>query len=362
VTRPTLPSLDELRPLLEEIWERRILTNNGPLHERLEAALSEHLGVAHVSLFANATLALLAALKAIGRTGEIVTTPFSFVASAHAIAWTGNRPVFVDIDPTTLNLDPAAAAAAITADTVAILPVHCYGHVCNVEAIAAVAAARGLGVVYDAAHAFGVRVHGRSVLEYGDLSVLSFHATKVFNTFEGGAVICRSPAMKRWIDRFKNFGIVDETHVESVGFNAKMSELHAAIGLAQLPAVDAMIAARREVDLRYRAALAGVPGIRCVGGAGGGEWNHAYFPIMVDPEYPLDRDALFERLRSAGIFARRYFFPLLSSLPMYADLPSAQPERLPQAVLAASRILCLPIYPELALEDQARIVDLIRGA
>jgi dTDP-4-amino-4,6-dideoxygalactose transaminase len=359
VTRPVLPPLERLLPLLQEIWERAVLTNGGPVHERFEAALAAHLGVDQLSLFNNATVALMAALRQQEVVGEVITTPFSFVATTHAIRWVGAEPVFVDIDPRTLNLDPARIVDAITPRTSAILPVHCYGHPCDVEAIEAIARARGLKVIYDAAHAFGVRWKGGSLLDWGALAVLSFHATKVFNTFEGGAVVCNDRAARDALELVKNFGIVDETTVSTVGLNGKMSEFNAAIGLLQLETIDSDIASRCAIHDRYRTALGDVPGLTLLDSGNREGHNFSYCPILVDAPYPLSRDALYERLKQRGIFARRYFYPLLSSLPMYRDLPSAAPQRLPVAHWAAERVLCLPIFPDLAREAQQRVIDAI---
>lgn len=362
VTRPHLPALERLVPFLEEIWDSRVLSNGGPLHKRLEAALAEYLGVEHIALFANATLALVAAQRALGVSGEVITTPYSFVATAHSVLWSGAEPVFVDIDPETLNLDPARIEAAITARTTAILPVHCYGRPCDVAAIQRIADAHGLQVIYDAAQAFGVRCDGGSVLRHGDLSVLSFHATKVFNTFEGGAIVCPDAKSKAWIDRFKNFGFVDEVTVAMLGLNGKMNELQAAVGLAQLPQVDAQIERRRRIDARYRAALAGVRGIRCLPAAPRTVGNHTSFPILVGDGYPISRDRLYATLKEQGVHGRRYFFPLITDFPMYRGLPSAAPDNLPVATRAARQVICLPIYPDLAPADVDRICDLIAGA
>jgi dTDP-4-amino-4,6-dideoxygalactose transaminase len=359
VTRPVLPPLDRLFPLLREIWDRAIVTNGGPVHEQFTEALAAYLGVAPPSLFNNATIALMAALRQQRVSGEVITTPFSFVATAHAIRWVGADPVFVDIEPRTLNLDASLVEAAITSRTTAIVPVHCYGHPCAVEAIEDIARRRGLKVIYDAAHAFGVRWRGRSLLTWGDLSVLSFHATKVFNTFEGGAVVCREPASREAMELVKNFGIVDETTVSSIGLNGKMSEFNAAIGLLQLETVDADIARRREIHGRYRAAFAEVPGITVINSGNDDGHNFAYAPVLVDEPYPLCRNDLYEKLKQHGIFTRRYFYPLLSSLPMYRDLQSATTEGLPVAQWAAERVLCLPIYPGLSVDEQCRVIDAI---
>jgi dTDP-4-amino-4,6-dideoxygalactose transaminase len=359
VAQPTLPPLEEFIPYLDAIWERKILTNGGPFHQQLEGALAEYLGVEHVALFANATIALIAAPPALDVRGEVITTPYSFVATAHSLLWNGLTPVFVDVEPATLNLDPARIEAAITPRTSAIMPVHCYGHPCDVGAIKEIADRHGLRVIYDAAHAFGVELDGESVLRHGDLSIVSFHATKVFNTFEGGALICPDAATKLRIDRWKNFGIVDEVTVEAAGMNGKMSELNAAFGLVQLRHVDAAIARRAEVAAAYRDGLADVSGIRCLPDAGESRANHAYFPIIVEDDYPLGRDALFESLRAHEVFARRYFHPLLTEFPMYRALPSAQPANLPVATDAARRVLCLPMHSNLSAAQVERIIDLV---
>lgn len=361
VTRPALPPLEEFVPYLQEIWDARILTNGGPMHQRLEAALCKHLGVPHISLFNNGTQALVTALQAADIHGEVITTPYSFVATAHSLLWNSLRPVFVDIDPVTLNLDPARIEEAITPDTAAIMPVHCYGHPCDVEAIRAIADKHGLKVIYDAAHAFGVRDDGGSVLRHGDMSVLSFHATKVFSTFEGGAIICRDKETKQKIDRLKNFGFeADGSTVSLHGTNGKLSEVHAAFGLMQLEGIEASLARRQAVDLRYRQELAAVPGISSVEGKNELVANYAYFPILVGPTYPLSRDALFRRLQEHGIFTRRYFHPLITAFPMYRALPSAEPANLPVATRVASEVICLPIYPELDEGQVGRILSVIK--
>lgn len=349
VTQPFLPPLEEFLPYLERIWDNRILTNGGPFHQDFERALCEHLGVEHVALFTNGTLALVTALQALRITGEVLTTPYSFVATSHALLWNGIRPIFVDIDPDTLNLDPAKLEAAITPQTTAILPVHCYGHPCEVEAIQRIADIYNLKVIYDAAHAFGVRDTGGSILRHGDLSVLSFHATKTFSTFEGGAIVCPDAKTKQRIDHLKNFGFVDETTVIAPGINGKMSEFNAALGLLQLKYIDSAIARRAAIDRLYRDLLADVPGIRCLADSGEAVANHGYFPILVEPDYPLSRDALYDKLKANGYHARRYFYPLISQFPMYRGLPSARRDNLPVATMMAERVLCLPIYP--ALEE-----------
>lgn len=362
VAQPDLPPLEEFLPYLREIWGNKILTNGGPFHQQFEQALCDHLGVTHLSLCSNGTLGLVTALQALGVTGEVITTPYSFVASAHSLLWNRIEPVFVDIDPTTLTLDPAKIEAAVTPRTSAILAVHCYGHRCDVDAIQAIADKHGLKVIYDAAHAFGVRDAGGSVLRHGDLSVLSFHATKVFHTFEGGAIVCPNAETKQHVDHLKNFGFVDETTVVEAGINGKMSEVNAAFGLLQLQHIRASLARRRHVDAAYREALEGTPGIRLLKSADGLEANHSYFPILVEENFPISRDALYEKLRSHGVFSRRYFYPLIANFPMYRHMPSAQVENLRQANAAASKVLCLPIYSALSLADVTRIVNIVRGA
>lgn len=362
VTQPHLPPLADFVPYLEQIWQRKWLTNNGEFHQQLERALSEYLGVEHVALFSNGTLALVTALQALRIGGEVITTPYSFVATAHSLLWNGIRPVFVDIDPVTLNLDPRRIEAAITPQTTAIMPVHVYGHPCDVKAIERIADNYNLRVIYDAAHAFGVRDAGGSVLRHGDLSVLSFHATKVFNTFEGGAIVCPDAKTKQRIDHLKNFGFVDEVTVVAPGINGKMSEVNAAFGLLQLRHVDEALALRRALDARYREQLAGVRGIRCVQDSGEAVANHSYFPVLVEPDYPLSRDELYHRFREHGIHARRYFYPLISSFPMYRGLASAAPSNLPVAAAVADQVLCLPIYPALQPAQLDAIVQVIREA
>ncbi len=361
VTQPFLPPIEEFLPYVQEIWNNRYLTNGGPLHQRLERELADYLGVEHLALFNNGTIALIAALQAFDLKGEVITTPFSFVATTNALIWHKNTPVFVDIDPVTANLDPAKIEAAITPRTSAILPVHCYGNPCDMEAIRDIADRHGLKVIYDAAHAFGVHNDEGSVLARGDLSTLSLHATKVFNTFEGGAIICRDAEMKQHIDELKNFGIVDELTVKVPGSNGKMSEIHAAMGLAQLNHIDACIARRGEIDAAYRTALADLPGLIALPKLNQTRSNYAYFPILVGDEYPLDRDGLYDQLREVNILTRRYFYPLLSDLPMYADLPSADPANLPVASDMARRVLCLPIFPDMSDDDLARIIEAVQA-
>lgn len=360
VTQPYLPPLEEFVPYLQEIWANKILTNEGPFHQQLEKALCDYLGVKHLALFTNGTIALVTALQALRITGEVITTPYSFVATAHSLLWNGIRPVFVDIDPQTLNLNPARIEAAITPQTTAIMPVHVYGRPCDVSAIQKIADNYNLRVIYDAAHAFGVQDMGGSVLRHGDLSVLSFHATKVFNTFEGGAIVCPDAKTKLRIDQLKNFGFVDEVTVVAPGINGKMSEINAAFGLLQLRHIGQALAHRKEIDTIYREQLTGVKGIHCLSDVGEKVANYSYCPVLVGRDYPISRDALYQKLKDNGIHPRRYFFPLISDFPMYRGLPTAQRDNLPMAAIAAKQILCLPIYPGLASEDVARIVSIIR--
>ena len=361
VTQPSLPPLEEFIPYLQKIWDSKILTNGGPFHQQLEKALCEYLGVKYISLFTNGTIALVTALQALRITGEVITTPYSFVATAHSLLWNGIKPVFVDVDPKTLNLDPARIEAAITPQTTAIMPVHCYGHPCDVDVIQKIADNYNLKVIYDAAHAFGVQCHCGSVLTHGDLSVLSFHATKVFNTFEGGAIICPDAKTKLRIDQLKNFGFVDEVTVVAPGINGKMSEINAAFGMLQLQHVDEALVKRKSIDSAYRLALRNVHGIRCLPDAGEIVANYSYFPVLVEAGYPLSRDALYEKLKNNNIFARRYFYPLISDFPMYRGMPSAHCDNLPVATAAAQKVLCLPIYPALTDEDMQQVVHVIQG-
>lgn len=361
VTQPYLPSLEEFIPYLEKIWASKVLTNGGPFHQQLERTLCDYLDVPHLALFANGTLALVTALQALRVTGEVITTPYSFVATAHALLWNGIKPIFVDIDPDTLNLDPARIEAAITPQTTAIMPVHCYGNPCDTAAIQKIADNYNLRVIYDAAHAFGVRDVSGSVLRHGDLSALSFHATKVFNTFEGGAIICPDARTKQRIDHLKNFGFVDETTVVAPGINAKMSEINAAFGLVLLKHMPEVMQRRAKIDALYREKLKGIEGIRCLPQAGQVVANHSYFPILVQSDYPLSRDALYQKLKDNDIFARRYFYPLISDFPMYRGIPSAHRNSLPVATEIAQKILCLPIYPSLAESDVLRVVAIIKG-
>ncbi|NMG33211.1 DegT/DnrJ/EryC1/StrS family aminotransferase [Azoarcus sp. TTM-91] len=357
VTRPFLPPLEEFIPYLEQIWANKQLTNNGPFHQQLEAELAAYLGVEHLSLFANGTLALVTALQALRISGEVITTPYTFAATAHSLLWNGIKPVFVDIDRETCNLDPERIEEAITPATTAIMPVHCYGIPCDVERIERIADTYGLKVIYDAAHAFGVRHKGSSVLRHGDLSILSFHATKVFNTFEGGAIVCPNAKIKQRIDYLKNFGFADEVTVVAPGINGKMNEFSAALGLLQLGHIDQALSRRASLHHRYSQALAEVPTLEVLQAPAEVEWNHAYCPIFVKPGHPLGRDQLYEKLKAHGILSRRYFYPLLSSLPLYRGLPSAAPERLVNANRIADQVICLPIFPDLDVATQDRIVE-----
>jgi dTDP-4-amino-4,6-dideoxygalactose transaminase len=357
VTRPYLPELDEFIPHLREIWDSRILTNAGPYHARLEEALSSHLGLEHISLFANGTLALVTALQALRISGEVITTPYSFVATGHALLWNGIKPVFVDVEPASLTLNPERIEAAITPQTTAILAVHCYGQRCNVTEIQRIADIYNLKVVYDGAHAFGVCDSGGSVLRHGDLAILSFHATKVFTTFEGGAIVSHDAKAKQRIDHLKNFGFVDDVTVVAPGINGKMNEFSAALGLLQLQHVSAAVADRMRIDRRYRELLAAIPGIRCLEGRRDVAGNFGYFPILIQKEYRMSREAIYRKLRESGIFARRYFYPLISDFPMYRGFPSANRDNLPVAADAARRVLCLPIYPGLTDDDVDRVAE-----
>jgi dTDP-4-amino-4,6-dideoxygalactose transaminase len=361
VTQPHMPPLEEFIPYLETIWRNKWLTNAGPLHRELETALAERLGVAQIALVANGTIALTIALQALELEGEVITTPFSFVATSNALRALGLTPVFADIDPATCNLDPDAVEAAITPRTAAILPVHCFGHPCDAARLQAIADRHGIPILYDAAHAFGIRKGGRSILNDGTLSTLSFHATKVFNTFEGGAIVCQDRATKDRITSLRNFGFIDETSIGLNGLNGKMSEVHAAFGLLQLRHVDAAIARRRQISERYHEALRGVPGITLFPQAPDVEPNHGYFPILVGSGFPLGRDALCTVLQAQGISARRYFYPLICDMPAYRHVASAA-AALPQARRIADRILCLPIYPDLREDALDTIIDTIRGA
>jgi len=351
VTQPSLPDLDEYIPYLREIWDNKILTNNGPMHKRLEKELAEFLGVPFISLFVNGTLALVTALQALRITGEVITTPYSFVATTHSLWWNNIKPVFVDIEHEYGNLDPDKIEAAITPKTTAIMPVHVYGNPCHVERIQEIADIYGLKLIYDAAHAFGVTYKGGSILNFGDLSILSFHATKVFNTFEGGAIISHDSATKQRIDYLKNFGFAGETTIMAPGINSKMNEVQAAMGLLQLKTFNDSIEKRKVVANRYRELLKDVKGITMLPEPEDTVSNYAYFPIFIhEKEYGLSRDGLYEKLKQNNIFGRRYFYPLISEFSMYKGLESSSPDHLPVAHKMANDVICLPIYSELTVD------------
>jgi dTDP-4-amino-4,6-dideoxygalactose transaminase len=354
-----MPPRETMDAFLDDIWASRFVTNGGPIHQRFETALAEYLDVPYVTLVANATVGCMVAMRHLGITGEVITPAFSFVATAHAATWAGADIVFADIDMTTLNIDPEDVERRITPQTRAILAVHCYANSCDAEALSDIARRHGLSLIYDGAHCFGATDAGGSLLRHGDLSVVSFHATKVFSTFEGGAIISHDAGTKQALDRLCNYGIVDENRIETTGLNAKMSEMHAAIGLAQLPNVAEDIAKRAAISHRYYDKLKSVPGLRIVCPPDQPGRNYYNFPILVGPGYPLSCEALHRKLKEQRIFARRYFYPLLTQLPMYRDLPSTDPAGLQNSIAAAQQVLCLPLYPDLSLEDQDRVLDVI---
>ena len=379
VTSPLLPSLDDFMPYLQDIWNRKWLTNNGHYHQELEKALCEYLKVPYISLFTNGTLPLIeylkvpyislftngtlpliCALQALRITGEVITTPYSFVATTHSLWWNGIKPVFVDIDPETCNIDPDKIEAAITPKTTAIMPVHVYGKPCDTERIQEIADKYGLKVIYDAAHAFGVEVNGLSILNAGDMSTLSFHATKVYNTVEGGALVCHDEQTKKRIDYLKNFGFAGETTVIAPGINGKMDEVRSAYGLLNLKQVDAAIEARRQVAIKYREALRGVKGIRVMEDMPGVRHNYSYFPIFIDAEaYGMTRDELYFKMKENGVLGRRYFYPLISEFSTYRGLESARPENLPVATKIADSVICLPMYHALTEENTNKVLEQI---
>lgn len=360
VTSPLLPPLEEYHKLLEEIWASKWITNNGRFHKQLEKELADYLHVPYISLFTNGTLPLITALQALRITGEVITTPYSFVATTHALWWNGIKPVFADVDPATCNLDPKKIEAAITPKTTAIMPVHCYGNPCDIKGIREIADKYGLKVIYDAAHAFGVEENGESVLNAGDLSTLSFHATKVYNTVEGGAMVMHDPETKQRIDYLKNFGFAGEITVVAPGINSKMDELRSAYGLLNLRQVDQAIEKRRQAALKYREALKEVEGIRYLDDKPGVKHNYSYFPIFVDAEkYGRSRDQLYEDLKKENIYGRRYFYPLISDFSTYRGLPSANKENLPEATRLADTVLCLPMHHDLSENDLERILKVI---
>ncbi len=360
VTQPWLPPLEEFMPYLQQIWHSRILTNRGPFYRQFEQALCDFLQVEHVALCANGTIALSTALHAAGLEGEVITSPYSFPATAHVLANSNLTPVFADIDPMTFCLDAATIEPAITPRTAAIMPVHVYGNTCDTRSIKAVADKGNLRVIYDAAHAFGVQDDAGSVLKHGDFSALSFHATKVFNTFEGGAIVCADRQTKELVDKLNNFGIADETTVVAAGLNGKMDEFKASLGLLQLKHFEQLVSRRKMIDASYREQLGDIPGITLMQRDGRQVSNFSYFPILVEPGYPLDRDSLYEKLKSRGIFSRRYFYPLISNLPMYRNLPSADPANLPVANAISNKVLCLPIYSALSDEQVEKVVGVLK--
>lgn len=356
VTSPLLPDLDEFNELLKDIWNRKWITNNGHYHQELEKALCEYLKVPYISLFTNGTLPLITALQALRITGEVITTPYSFVATTHSLWWNGIKPVFVDIDPATGNIDPDKIEAAITPKTTAIMPVHVYGKPCDVKRIQEIADKYGLKIIYDAAHAFGVEVNGESILKAGDMSTLSFHATKVYNTIEGGALVMHDEQTKKRIDYLKNFGFAGETEVVAPGINSKMDEMRSAYGLLNLRQVDKAIEARHQVAVKYREALRDVPGITFFDDMPGVKHNYSYFPIFVDAEqYGMTRDELYFKMKEHGVLGRRYFYPLISTFSTYRGLESATRENLPNAYKMADEVICLPMHHALSEEDIERI-------
>jgi len=360
VTSPLLPDLGEFNELLKEIWDGKWITNNGTFHQQLEAALCEYLKVPYISVFTNGTLPLITAFQALHITGEVITTPYSFVATTHALWWNGIKPVFVDIDPRTGNIDPAKIEAAITPRTTAILPVHVYGKPCGVDAIQAIADKYGLKVIYDAAHAFGVEVDGKSIINAGDVSTLSFHATKVYNTVEGGALVMHDEKTKKRIDYLKNFGFANEIEVVAPGINSKMDEVRAAYGLLNLRQVDAAIEARQKVAIAYRETLRNVEGISFWEDMPGVRHNYSYFPIFVDAsKYGMTRDELYFKMKDKKVMGRRYFYPLISDFSTYRGLESASRANLPKAVKMADSVICLPMHHELGEEEVNRVLETI---
>ena len=360
VTSPLLPDLDEFNALLEEIWESKWITNNGNFHKQLEKELAAYLKVPYISLFTNGTLPLITALQALRITGEVITTPYSFVATTHSLWWNGIKPVFVDVDPSTGNLDPEKIEAAITPRTTAIMPVHVYGMPCDIKRIQDIADKYGLKVIYDAAHAFGVEMDGESVLNAGDMSTLSFHATKVYNTIEGGALVVHDEQTKKRIDYLKNFGFANEVTVVAPGINSKMDEIRSAYGLLNLRQVDAAIEARHQNAIKYRQALCNVKGITFFNDVPGVKHNYSYFPIFVDAEkYGMTRDALYFKMKEQGVLGRRYFYPLISTFSTYRGLESAKPELLPNAHKMADSVICLPMHHALSVDDIQRVIDAI---
>ncbi len=360
VTSPLLPSLDDFNEMLKQIWESKWITNNGSFHKQLEKELAEYLKVPYISLFTNGTLPLITALQALRITGEVITTPYSFVATTHSLWWNGIKPVFVDIDPATGNIDPDKIEAAITPKTTAIMPVHVYGKPCDTKRIQDIADKYGLKIIYDAAHAFGVEVNGESILNAGDMSTLSFHATKVYNTIEGGALVMHDEQTKKRIDYLKNFGFANEVEVVAPGINSKVDEMRAAYGILNLRQVDAAIEARHQVAIKYREALRPIDGITFMDDMPGVKHNYSYFPIFINAnKYCMTRDELYDKMKKRNVLSRRYFYPLISEFTTYRGLPSSSPENLPEAHKMADCVICLPMHHELSDEDVKRILDCI---
>lgn len=361
VTSPLLPSLEDFTFLLKEIWESKMLTNNGNFHQKLEEELAKYLKVPYLSLFTNGTLPLITALQAIRITGEVITTPFSFVATTHSLWWNGIKPVFVDIEPETCNLDPSKIEAAITPKTTAIMPVHVYGKPCKTKEIQEIANKYGLKVIYDAAHAFGVEINGESILNFGDMATLSFHATKVYNTLEGGALVVHDEQTKKRIDYLKNFGFASETEVVAPGINSKVDEVRAAYGLLNLKQVDHAINSRRKVAIRYRDELQGVKGITFFNDIPGVRHNYSYFPIFINAEeYGMTRDELYFKMKEHNVFGRRYFYPLISTFSTYRGLDSANPDNLPIATQMSNNVICLPMHHALSENEVEYILQIIK--
>jgi dTDP-4-amino-4,6-dideoxygalactose transaminase len=360
VSQPFLPPLKEFEEYLKEIWESKWLTNNGKLHQALEQELCRYLDVKYISLFSNGTLALVTALQALHITGEVITTPYSFVATTHALWWNAIKPVFVDIEPHTFNIDPGKIEAAITPKTTAILPVHVYGNPCNVQSITEIADVYGLKVIYDACHTFSVSIKGIPVLNFGDLSVMSFHATKVYNTFEGGAIVCHNEATKKRIDNLKNFGFVNETTVVAPGINAKMNEVQAAMGLLQLKYIGSAIEKRKQISEQYRQSLRNIEGINFIEDMSDVNHCYSYFPIFIDKDkFGKTRDEVYEELKKHNIYGRRYFYPLISQFPTYRGLESAELGKMPVAERTTEEVICLPIHPEITNDELYKIIEVI---
>ena len=361
VTSPLLPSLEDFTFLLKEIWESKMLTNNGNFHQKLEEELAKYLKVPYLSLFTNGTLPLITALQAMRITGEVITTPFIFVATTHSLWWNGIKPVFVDIEPETCNLDPSKIEAAITPRTTAIMPVHVYGKPCKTKEIQEIANKYGLKVIYDAAHAFGVEINGESILNFGDMATLSFHATKVYNTLEGGALVVHDEQTKKRIDYLKNFGFASETEVVAPGINSKVDEVRAAYGLLNLKQVDHAINSRRKVAIRYRDELQGVKGITFFNDIPGVRHNYSYFPIFINAEeYGMTRDELYFKMKEYNVFGRRYFYPLISTFSTYRGLDSANPDNLPVATQMSNNVICLPMHHALSENEVEYILQIIK--